>query len=78
MALARRGSEATMSSTDTRWGAGSGALYSYEQRMYGTWTGDAQPQLQFDAQKMTYECQSDGDSMTCESQYGDQQVWQRE
>jgi len=78
MALVRDGSDVTWSSTDMRFGAGSGALYTYEQQMYGTWTGDAQPHLQFDAQKATYECQSDGDSMTCVSQYGDQQVWQRE
>ena len=76
MALARNGSDVTMSVTDTR--SGGGALYSSEQRTYGTWTGDAQPQLQFDTQKMSYACDSDGDWMTCEGSYGELLVWQRE
>ena len=76
--LLRDGSDVTMSVTNMGMGAGSGALHSAEERMDGSWTGDAHPQLQFDAQKMTYECQSDGDSMTCQSQYGDQQVWRRD
>ena len=62
-ALLRDGSDVTMTMTEAL--SGGGALNSVEQRYYGTWTGDAQVQLQFPAVKMGYECESDGDEMTC-------------
>ena len=75
VALLRDGSEVTMSMTNTL--SGGGALYRSEARMYGSWIGDEQPQLVFETDEMGFECESDGDEMTCLS--GDSvTVWERE
>jgi len=77
VAFLRTGDDVTLSAMDTYTGSPDGGIHSTESLYYGTWTGGEHPQLYFPAEKMPFDCESDGDEMTCES-WDTVYVFQRE